>query len=261
MKRDTTQDCLKKIGAEVLLSAEDEQMLLPQAVNGSKEAMDKIIDANRRFVVSVANQYQNRGLVLPELIAASEKGLINAVMESASRPRDERFIQFAVPYMRRAIEEAIDEQRALTEEKRHSDRYFLQYRFIPDLVDDVSKGEISVDDLMDKDWWECSIQLFNDMNFTFEWEELRCEKMKVNDNYEMVVYTFPVPKQTPDAAYGAVLINTANNDATYFTLEYTFGNRWMLCSTKQGTHRNYGTVENQGLEAFVAVVSEKANIA
>ena len=119
-----------------------------------------------------------------------------------------------------------------TEEKRHSDRYFLQYRFIPDLVDDVSKGEISVDDLMDKDWWECSIQLFNDMNFTFEWEELRCEKMKVNDNYEMVVYTFPVPKQTPDAAYGAVLINTANNDATYFTLEYTFGNRWMLCSTK-----------------------------
>ena len=154
-----------------------------------------------------------------------------------------------------------DEQSAMTEDKKHSDRYFLQYRFIPDLVDDVSKGKISVDDLMDKDWWECSIQLFNDMNFTFEWEELRCEKMKVNDNYEMVVDTFPVPKQTPDAAYGAVLINTANNDATYFTLEYTFGNRWMLCSTKQGTHRNYGTVENQGLEAFVAVVSEKANIA
>ena len=103
----TVQDYLNEIGTEVLLTAEEEMVLLPQAVNGDQKAIDKIICANRRFVVSVANQYQNIGLSLLELITASEQGLTNAIMESASRSLDERFIQFAVPYMRKAIEEAI----------------------------------------------------------------------------------------------------------------------------------------------------------
>lgn len=109
----TVQDYLNEIGTEVLLTAEEENTLLLQAINGDKVAIDKIICANRRFVVSVANQYQNIGLSLLELITASEQGLTNAIMESASRSLDERFIQFAVPYMRKAIEEAIDKQSAL----------------------------------------------------------------------------------------------------------------------------------------------------
>ena len=109
----TVQDYLNEIDTEVLLTAEEEVVLLPQAVNGDQKAIDKIICANRRFVVSVANQYQNIGLSLLELITASEQGLTNAIMESASRSLDERFIQFAVPYMRKAIEEAIDKQSAL----------------------------------------------------------------------------------------------------------------------------------------------------
>ena len=103
----TVQDYLNEIGTEVLLTAEEENTLLLQAINGDKVAIDKIICANRRFVVSVANQYQNRGLSLLKLITVSEQGLTNAIMESASRSLDERFIQFAVPYMRKAIEEAI----------------------------------------------------------------------------------------------------------------------------------------------------------
>ena len=109
----TVQDYLNEIGTEVLLTAEEENTLLLQAIDGDKVAIDKIICANRRFVVSVANQYQNIGLSLLELITASEQGLTNAIMESASRSLDERFIQFAVPYMRKAIEEAIDKQSAL----------------------------------------------------------------------------------------------------------------------------------------------------
>lgn len=109
----TVQDYLNEIDTEVLLTAEEEVVLLPQAVNGDQKAIDKIICANRRFVVSVANQYQNIGLSFLELITASEQGLTNAIMESASRSLDERFIQFAVPYMRKAIEEAIDKQSAL----------------------------------------------------------------------------------------------------------------------------------------------------
>ena len=246
----TVQDYLNEIGTEVLLTAEEETVLLPQAVNGDQKAIDKIICANRRFVVSIANQYQNIGLSLLELITASEQGLTNAIMESASRSLDERFIQFAVAYMRKAIEEALDE-------KKHSDRYFLQYKYIPDLVADVSTGDLPTDVLQDTDWWKSCIELFENEDFYFEWDELHCDKIKVNDDYEMVVYTFPKPRQTPDAAYGAVLINTANSDATYYTLEYSFCERWMLCSMNQGTHRNYGEVENIGLENFMELVSKK----
>ena len=104
---ETVQEYLNKIGTEVLLTAEEETVLLPQAVNGDQKAIDKIICANLRFTVSIANQYQNRGLSLLQLFDISKQGLANAAMESASKPHNQRFIQFAVPYMRKAIEEAI----------------------------------------------------------------------------------------------------------------------------------------------------------
>ncbi len=103
----TVQDYLNEIGTEVLLTAEEEQELLPQAANGNEEALDKIINANLRFIVSIANQYQNRRLSLLQLFDISKQGLANAVNESVSKPHNQRFIQFAVPYMRKAIEEAI----------------------------------------------------------------------------------------------------------------------------------------------------------
>ena len=103
----TVQDYLNEIGTEVLLTAEEETVLLPQAANGNEEALDKIINANLRFIVSVANQYQNRRLSLLQLFDISKQGLANAVKESVSKPHNQRFIQFAVPYMRKAIEEAI----------------------------------------------------------------------------------------------------------------------------------------------------------
>ena len=103
----TVQDYLNEIGTEVLLTAEEETVLLPQAANGNEEALDKIINANLRFIVSIANQCQNRRLSLLQLFDISKQGLANAVKESVSKPHNQRFIQFAVPYMRKAIEEAI----------------------------------------------------------------------------------------------------------------------------------------------------------
>lgn len=103
----TVQDYLNEIGTEVLLTAEEEQELLPQAANGNEEALDKIINANLRFIVNIANQYQNRRLSLLQLFEISKQGLANAVKGSVLKPHNQRFIQFAVPYMRKAIEEAI----------------------------------------------------------------------------------------------------------------------------------------------------------
>ena len=98
---------LQKIGLEDLLTPEEEQELLGRAVEGNEEAADKVMRANLRFVVSLSNQYQNKGLSLLRLFEISMQGLYDAIKASASRPNDERFIQFAVPFMRQAIEEQI----------------------------------------------------------------------------------------------------------------------------------------------------------
>ena len=98
---------LQKIGLEDLLTPEDEQELLARAVEGDEVAFDKVICANLRFVVSLSNQYQNKGISLLRLFEISLQGLADAINESASKPQDEKFIQFAVPFMRQAIENEI----------------------------------------------------------------------------------------------------------------------------------------------------------
>ena len=105
---------LQNIGKYGLLSVEEEQELLARAVEGDEVAFDKVMCANLRFTVSVANQYQNKGLSLLRLFEISLQGLANAIKASASKPNDERFIQFAVPFMRQAIEEAIADLNKVT---------------------------------------------------------------------------------------------------------------------------------------------------
>ena len=98
---------LQKIGLEDLLTPEEEQELLGRAVEGNEEAADKVMRANLRFSVSIANQYQHRGLSLLQLFEVSLKGLADAIKASASKPQDVKFIMFAVPFMRQAIEKAL----------------------------------------------------------------------------------------------------------------------------------------------------------
>ena len=98
---------LQNIGKYDLLSVEEEQELLARAVEGDEVAFDKVMCANLRFVVSLSNQYQNKGISLLRLFEISLQGLAHAINESASKPQDEKFIQFAVPFMRQAIENEI----------------------------------------------------------------------------------------------------------------------------------------------------------
>lgn len=97
-----------------------------------------------------------------------------------------------------------------------------------------------------------------DENFFLEWDELHCDGIKINDTYVMALYIFPKPRQVPEAAFGAVLINTTNNDAVYYTLEYSFDGVWVLGSMDQTTHSNYGNLENPSLKSFIDWVVEKA---
>ena len=106
---DIVDKYLQNIGLEDLLTPEEEQELLARAVEGNEEAFNKVLRANLRFMVSVASQYQNKGLSLLQLFEVTLQGLANAIKASASRPNDKRFIQFAVPFMRQAVERAIGE--------------------------------------------------------------------------------------------------------------------------------------------------------
>lgn len=100
---------LQDISKLKLLSSEKEEMLCRLIRAGDKEAMDSLIKANLRFVVSVSKQYQNRGLDLSDLINEGNLGLVKAA-ERFDETRGFKFITYAVWWIRQSIHQAIHEQ-------------------------------------------------------------------------------------------------------------------------------------------------------
>jgi RNA polymerase primary sigma factor len=101
--------CLRDIRKYKPLSREEEAEVLRRAKAGERAANEKLISANLLFVVSVANQYANRGLPLSDLIAEGNIGLINAV-QKFDETRNLKFISYAVWWIRQAILKALAEQ-------------------------------------------------------------------------------------------------------------------------------------------------------
>src|SRR5690554_2212588 len=97
---------ISKIG---LITAEEEVKLARKIKNGCPVALDKLASANLRFVVSVAKQYQNQGLSLPDLINEGNLGLIKAA-QRFDETRGFKFISYAVWWIRQSILQAIAEQ-------------------------------------------------------------------------------------------------------------------------------------------------------
>ena len=100
---------LTEIGKEELLSADEEVELAQRIRKGGRKALDRLTKANLRFVVSVAKQYQNQGLSLPDLINEGNVGLIKAA-EKFDETRGFKFISYAVWWIRQSILQAIAEQ-------------------------------------------------------------------------------------------------------------------------------------------------------
>jgi RNA polymerase primary sigma factor len=100
---------LHEIGKVELLSAEKEVELAKRIKKGDKEALETLIKANLRFVVSVSKQYQNQGLSLPDLINEGNLGLIKAA-ERFDETRGFKFISYAVWWIRQSILQALAEQ-------------------------------------------------------------------------------------------------------------------------------------------------------
>lgn len=100
---------LHEIGKVELISAEEEVELARRIKKGDKEALNKLINANLRFVVSVSKQYQNQGLSLPDLINEGNLGLIKAA-QRFDETRGFKFISYAVWWIRQSILQALAEQ-------------------------------------------------------------------------------------------------------------------------------------------------------
>ncbi len=100
---------LQEIGKVELISPEEEVQLAMRIRNGDQRSLDRLVKSNLRFVVSVAKQYQNQGLTLPDLINEGNLGLIKAALRF-DETRGFKFISYAVWWIRQSILQSLAEQ-------------------------------------------------------------------------------------------------------------------------------------------------------
>ena len=103
---------LDEIGKEALLSDEVEKQLSSQILKGDTKALSRLVEANLRFVVAVARQYKGKGVAMEDLVSEGNIGLMKAASKYDAS-KGVRFVNYAVVYVRQAIEKFIEQQAGL----------------------------------------------------------------------------------------------------------------------------------------------------
>ena len=138
------------------------------------------------------------------------------------------------------------------ENKRRRSIYNKEYSVLPNLVDAITDGKCGNGALGDEEWLREYLRRGCDEECVPLWDEFRIVQIERYGEYVFFVYRFPLPEAVPEALYGAVLLDSTTNHADYYTLEYSYNDKWVLGSTSRGKHSNFGEINSPNLEQFVA---------
>ena len=125
---------LDEIGKEQLLTNEEERQLAERIANGDSRALSKLVEANLKFVVTVARQYKGKGVAMEDLVSEGNIGLMKAAAKFDAY-KGVRFVNYAVVHIRQAIEKAIDQQGGLYQVPKDVKQDLARQQSIPLSVD------------------------------------------------------------------------------------------------------------------------------
>ena len=125
---------LDEIGKEQLLTDDEERQLAERIAKGDDCALSKLIEANLKFVVTVARQYKGRGVAMEDLVSEGNIGLMKAAAKFDAS-KGVRFVNYAVVHIRQAIEKAIDQQAGLYQVPKDVKQDLARQQSIPVSVD------------------------------------------------------------------------------------------------------------------------------
>jgi RNA polymerase primary sigma factor len=125
---------LDEIGKEQMLTNDEERQLAERIAKGDERALSKLIEANLKFVVTVARQYKGKGVAMEDLVSEGNIGLMKAAAKFDAS-KGVRFVNYAVVHIRQAIEKAIDQQGGLYQIPKDVKQDLVRQQSIPLSVD------------------------------------------------------------------------------------------------------------------------------
>ena len=140
----------------------------------------------------------------------------------------------------------------ITSDRRHEIRYDVQQYFIPELVECVKDDYLPFIALFPSAQWYGNLRMeygIEELKAAGVWESF--EKIQVDEDRMIILYTFPEPEDVTEAAYGAVMLDQAANVLKYFTLEASYQDRWAVCSRDTSMHSCHGFWDSADKERFV----------
>ena len=190
------------------------------------------------------------------VVSISVEALISYEAELSERLSDFIRIIEATQYRLYVMRQKYEAEQSAVQEVsplRRRDIYNKEYHEIPELVDGVTDGKYKPEALWsDESGLRGYLRRDCDPSMQAEWDAFRIMRVDNYGDYKLIIYQFPEPKEVPEALYGAVLLDTTTNTADYYTLEYSYNDKWVYGSTSRGHHANYGEVDSPDLELFVA---------